>query len=320
MTTATPSTTDPAPALEIPTTTMSPAQWRAAGATLAWQGHDVFYRDSSRDSAHGAAPDANADRPALLLLHGFPTSSWDWRHIWDALARSYRVIAFDYVGFGFSAKPPGYRYNMADQADLQEAFLRQHGVSEYHVLAHDYGDTVAQELLARQAEPGSRPRLASVAFLNGGLFPEAHRPLLTQKLLLSVLGPVVAQLMSQRAFARAMGRIFGPETQPDEALLEAFWQLIEFNDGRRAFPSLIRYMVERRQHRERWVGALEKPTVPLKLIDGGADPISGSHMVDRYRELVPQPDVTLLPAIGHYPQCEAPREVLAAYLAFRDKL
>lgn len=81
----------------------------------------------------------------------------------------------------------------------------------------------------------------------------------------------------------------------------------------------MRYIPERIEHRERWVGALMKSTVPLKLIDGASDPTSGEHMVARYRELVPSADVTLLEGIGHYPQVEAPLAVLEAYLQFHSK-
>jgi pimeloyl-ACP methyl ester carboxylesterase len=188
------------------------------------------------------------------------------------------------------------------------------------VLAHDYGDSVAQELLARQAEPGARPRLRSVAFLNGGLFPETHRPVLMQRLLLSPLGPLVGRLASRAKLADNMRRIFGPATQPDATLLDGFWRLITTNDGRAVMHRLIRYMRERREQRARWVGALQRATVPLQLIDGAADPVSGAHMAQRYRELVPQPDVTLLEGIGHYPQVEAPGAVLAAYLEFRERI
>jgi pimeloyl-ACP methyl ester carboxylesterase len=58
----------------------------------------------------------------------------------------------------------------------------------------------------------------------------------------------------------------------------------------------------------------------LRVIDGEVDPISGGHMVERYRELIPNPDTVLLPGIGHYPQTEAPAQVLKHYLAFRDRL
>jgi pimeloyl-ACP methyl ester carboxylesterase len=285
------------------------AAWHAAGASLDYRGHRIFWRE-------GGIPDA----PALLLIHGFPTASWDWEAVWPELAMRYRLLTLDMIGFGFSDKPLGYDYSLLDQADICEALLRERGVGDYHVLAHDYGDSVAQELIARGMEPGGRPQLSSVCFLNGGLFPETHRPVLIQKLLLSPIGPLVAKLTNKKAVARNMCRIFGPQTQPDARLIDAFWELMTTHDGLKVFPKLIGYMPERRLRRERWVNALQKTSVPLKLIDGVHDPVSGSHMVQRYRELIVQPDVTELPDIGHYPQLEAPRDVLAAYLDFRGRL
>ena len=289
-------------------TRISLQDWHAAGQYFMHQGHPIFYRV-------GGAPDS----PALLLIHGFPTASWDWEAIWPDMCRQYRVYTLDMIGFGFSAKPVDYTYTLKDQADIFEAFLRQQNVTAYHALAHDYGDTVAQELLARQSEHGMRPQLLSLALLNGGLFPETHRPLITQRLLLSPLGPLLAKLTTKKKFAASMQHIFGRGSQPDTVLIDAFWSLLQFNDGTRVLPKLIRYMLERRTLRARWVGALQTTTIPLKLIDGAADPISGAHMVERYRELVPNPDVTLLDDIGHYPQCEAPQAVLAAYLEFRSR-
>lgn len=275
---------------------------------LTFRGHSVFTIDSGPPAAD-----------ALLLIHGFPTASWDWEPVWRALGIRERVLAFDMLGFGLSAKPRGHAYSMFEQADLAEHVLAAHGVTSYHVLAHDYGDTVAQELLARSREPGARPRLRSVAFLNGGLFPETHRQATIQRLLRSPLGSLVGRLTTRAALASNMRRIFGPGTPPDEALLDGFWSLLERNGGRRVLHRLIRYIDERREHRARWVGALQSADVPLTLIDGAADPISGAHMADRYRELVPNADVTLLERIGHYPQVEAPDEVLAAYAAFRGR-
>lgn len=280
--------------------------WKDAGATFLYNGHSIFFRV-------GGSPGAEP----LLLIHGFPTASWDWAALWPALTKRYRVYTLDMIGFGFSAKPTRYSYSLFDQADLFEAFLRQEGVTTYHALAHDYGDTVAQELLARQNETGDRPRLWSLALLNGGLFPETHRPLLTQRLLLSPLGPLIAKLTTRKRFAASMQHIFGAHTQPEEAVIDAFWTLLQHNDGVRVMPKLIGYMEERKQHRSRWVGALQTAVIPIKLVNGSADPISGAHMAQRYRELVPDPDVTRLEGIGHYPQCEAPQEVTAAYLAFR---
>ncbi len=278
---------------------MTPDEWRARGDTFEWRGHRIFYRVEGQGEP-------------LLLIHGFPTASWDWCAMWPALAARYRVLTLDMIGFGFSAKPKHFYYAITSQADLYEAFLARERVSSYFLVAHDYGLTVAQELLARERNP--RARIRRACLLNGGAFPETHRATRTQKLLASSLGPVLARLSSYRTFAAQMRAIWGA-TPPAEAELRGMWQLVTESDGMAIMPKLIDYMRQRRRYRERWVGALATTTVPVRLIDGLADPISGAHMVARYRELVPKPDVVELPAVGHYPQVEAPDAVLAAVLA-----
>lgn len=282
-------------------------QWRAAGRQVPFGPHRVFCIDS--------APD-DRTRPLLVLIHGFPTASWDFAKIWPALATRFRVLAADLLGFGFSSKPRRHAYSILEQADLVETVLRVHGVSRYHVLAHDYGDTVAQELLARD---GSRPepQLLSVCLLNGGLFPETHRARRIQTLLAGPLGPLLSRLTTRRAFARSMTAVFGPTTPPSAVELDAFWTLVTHDGGHRLAHELIGYMAERRRHRTRWVEALQRARCPLAVIDGAADPVSGAHMVARYRELVGKGYVAELPGIGHYPQIEAPGEVLRHYERFR---
>lgn len=285
--------------------------WRSAGKTFDYNGHPIFYRDEGQG-------------PALLCIHGFPTASWDWHLLWPELTQRFRVIALDMIGFGFSAKPPGYTYTIRDQATIHEALLRELGVDFIHILAHDYGDSVAQELLARYEERRQAStagiKIESVCLLNGGLFPEAHRARLIQKLLLTPLGPLLSRLSSERRFRRSFVAIFGPKTRPSDDELKAAWSLVAHNDGWRIAHKLIRYIPERRQQRARWVGALQQTRVPLRLIDGAADPVSGAHMADRYRELVPNPDVVLLDGIGHYPQIEDPAGVLRAFFEFVSPL
>jgi len=255
----------------------------------------------------------------LLLIHGFPTASWDWHKVWQPLAARYRLIACDMLGFGYSAKPRGHAYSLIEQADLQQALLAQLGIGgAIHVLAHDYGDSVAQELLARHCE--GRIALASCVFLNGGLFPETHRPVRVQKLLLGPFGFLLGRLFSRRSLGATFGRVFAAQTQPSDAELDDYWRLIAEGDGPAVMHRLIRYMPERVRQRERWVTAMQRCDVPLRVIDGAADPISGAHMVARYRELIPTPDTVLLEGIGHYPQAEAPERVLEHYFEFRARL
>lgn len=305
---------------------MNLTRWRDTGLRFEFKGHSIFYQQQSGQApgqaagpVSGAASDTG-ERPALLLIHGYPTSSWDWSGLWAPLqARFGRLIAADMLGFGFSDKPPRHAYSLMEQADLQEALLDHLGVRKVHVLAHDYGVSVAQELLARSAE-GRGPRLLSVTLLNGGLFPETHRATVSQRLLRSPLGGLMARLMNQRRFERAFCEVFAPQTRPSTIELHDFWTLVSGDGGARALRRLIRYIDERRRHRERWVGALTATSVPIRLINGPVDPVSGAHMVARYRELVPNPDVVSLDGIGHYPQLEAPDRTLRAFFEFHDGL
>lgn len=75
-------------------------------------------------------------------------------------------------------------------------------------------------------------------------------------------------------------------------------------------------MSERKVYYDRWVGILQTTKVPLRLIDGVDDPISGWHLAERYKQLVPDPDVILLENIGHYPNVEAPSAVWKHYYDF----
>lgn len=252
--------------------------------------------------------------PVLWLVHGFPTSGRDWRGLWPALAERRTVVAMDMLGFGASDKPRGFDYRIAASADHWQALAAATGASEVELLAHDYGDTVAQELLARQGEGRLPFRIRSAMFLNGGLFPEATRPLTIQRLLAGPLGPLLVRFIGERPFRASLQRICARPWPAGE--LEAAWRELVRNDGRAVMPRLLGYIAERRDHRERWVGALQRATAPITLVNGLEDPISGRGIVARWRELLPDAPVVGLPGVGHYPQVEAPVEVLAAWRAF----
>ena len=289
---------------------VSPKQWQSRGKLEAVLGHSIFVLDEGDSSL-----------PTIVLLHGFPTSSWDWQPIWSELAKNYRLIALDMLGFGFSDKPNSRTYTIHGQADIVEALVKTKGLTNFHVLAHDYGDTVAQELLARQLEGAGSGTWLSCCLLNGGLFPETHRALLTQKLLLSPLGKFLNRLSGYSKFSKNFSSVFGPQSKPSEQDLENFWWLINVNNGKHIFHNLITYMRDRIEHRERWVSALQKSTIPLAVINGSVDPVSGAHMVARYKELHCRLDyLAQLSVIGHYPQVEAPKEVYSHYQHFIDLL
>jgi len=294
---------------------LSTVEWGKSGAYLTIKGRQIFFLDTLETDHTYKTKDV------IVLIHGFPTSSWDWAKIWDPLASSYRLIALDMLGFGLSDKPDPHSYSIHEQADIVEGVIAQLKLKNFHVLAHDYGDTVAQELLARQNNGNGIGHWESVCFLNGGLFPETHQALLIQKLLLSPFGPLINKLSSKRKFITSMSRVFGPNTQPSQIELDGFWAMVNHNKGRHIFHNLITYMTNRKTHRERWVTALREAKIPIGLINGSFDPVSGAHMIAHYKKIVGEPDFLVeLPDIGHYPQVEAPETVAQDYLRFLNEV
>jgi len=275
--------------------------WLQDSEVFHYQGHSMFTRHAGKGQA-------------VLLIHGFPTSSLDWAPLWGELSKQFSVHTLDMLGFGQSDKPKDYAYSLRASADQWQACALSQKLTDVFILAHDYGDTVAQELLARQME-GTLPfRIHKVCMLNGGIFPEATRPILMQKLLLGRLGPLVARLSSYPRFAKSMRSICSVQLSDEH--LQLHWQTLIRADGRAVMPKIIQYIRERRQFRARWVGALQQAAIPLCLVNGVEDPISGASIVRRWRELLPDHRVVELNAVGHYPQWERPARVLVEVQEF----
>ena len=269
--------------------------WFAAGERVPAGGHTLFERVAGGE-----------DAPWLTLLHGFPTCSFDWSPVADRLAAHRRLLMFDFLGFGDSDKPRDHAYSIHEQADLTEELWRRHGVRSTAVIAHDYGVSVGQELLARRAEGRLEVEIERIAFMNGGLYPDVHRALLVQRLLLRPrIGPLLARRMNERALARSFSRIFGPDHRLSDDELHEHWLGVARHDGL-IHDRLIRYIEDRRRHAARWTGALEETDAPRLFVWGMLDPVSGAHMAERIVSRVPAGELHALDEVGHYPQLEAP--------------
>lgn len=288
---------------------MNLQDWRAGGEYFDFQNHKIFYHASERS------------RSVTLCLHGFPSASFDYHKIWQPLAENFSLLAYDLIGYGFSAKPSDFNYTTFRQADVLQALVEHLKIERVHIIAHDYGNTITQELLARRAENRLNFQIESICFLNGALFPETHRPVLAQKILISPLGFLFGRFITDRRFKTSLASVFGAKSQPTETELEDFLTLFKSGGGRLIAHKLIRYMAERAKFRDRWVGTLEKINVPFRFINGSADPVSGAHLVRRFRAVVPaQKDIIELPGIGHYPHFEAPEKILELYFEFRRRI
>lgn len=288
---------------------MSPQlqRWKTQGRIFRYRNHNLFFRNEGQGEA-------------LLIFHGYPFNTYDFKDVWPQLIERFHVIAPDMLGMGFSDKPADYDYSFQDHADMYTALLHELKVHRVHLLAHDLGNSVVQELLAR-SEAGVCPfEIASIAFLNGGLFTDVYRPRFIQLLLSKSPAPVgklVSRLISQSSVSRATAEVFGPATKPSTELLDDFWDILNYHDGKSLAWKIGRLVFSKEPHQPRWIHAMQQTRVPMCFINGPADPNSGIHMARRYEQLIPQPRVILLSEqIGHWPQLEAPQEVLTALYKF----
>ena len=273
--------------------------WRERGSYEQLQGRRIFVSEMPGSGT------------TLLFLHGFPSSSYDWRKLLD-LARDRPALAFDFLGFGLSDKPSDHYYGLAAQADLCEELVRRREPGPVFVAAHDMGTSVASELMARQIEGSLTIELAGVFLFNGSMILERASPTLGQKLLRSPAGPLAARLSSKRFFVHQFGSIFseGHPLDPEEAADQ--WSLLTYNGGHRIGHKLIAYMEERIKHAERWHGAIRDWPGRLSFAWGMQDPVATPNVLEGLRELRPAAPVQELPSLGHYPQIEDPPALHAA--------
>ena len=270
--------------------------WGDAGAMSEIAGRSIFVR--AQDGAG----------PPVLLLHGFPSSSYDWRHAFELLPER-RLTTFDFLGFGLSDKPPGHIYSLCNQADLVEAIAAGPG-EPVILVAHDMGTSVATELMARDLEGRLRFELAGVLLFNGSMVIEQARLTLGQKVLRSRLGPIAARLNNQRSFRKGFARVFsaGHPLTAEEAADQ--WCLLAHHDGHRITDRLTYYLHERVTLGPRWHGALRDWPGRLELSWAALDPVCTEAVLQAVLALRPAAPLTRLPELGHYPQLEDPHTAI----------
>jgi pimeloyl-ACP methyl ester carboxylesterase len=275
------------------------AEWIAENDTLiSRRGHRIAFR------RRGVGPTA-------LLLHGFPTWSYDYAEVASDLARDHDVITLDFLGYGASEKPNPYEYSVAESADTVEDLTAQLDVKSVRLVIHDYGGIVGQELVDRANRGQLSFTIDSLIMLNSGIVYSAYRPTRLQKLLiLPVIGRLLASRVSAARVRSALDAIRGTPLADTE--FDDLWLGLSRDNGHKLSHLLIKYNAERAIHHRRWETALANWTGPLHLVWGLDDPVSGRHVLEQATKVLPHAAVTELAGVGHYPQSEAPQAVIAA--------
>ena len=250
-------------------------EWLASGSHFKIFGRQVFVFERA---ATGPVTEVDNGGECLLLLHGYPTSSHDWRGVVERLSPQYHTIAPDFLGFGLSDKPEAFGYSLFGQADLVEELVKQCGVAAAHVVSHDMGTSVHCELLARQAEGRLGFRLQTSTLLNGSMLQWlAHITPFQELLAANATLPQAidfCRTVMPNVYVDALrGLMQKPEavTTTDAQVME---ELLRYQDGHLRLPALAGYMRERYLHADRWIGALELADTPVQFVWADSDPIA----------------------------------------------
>ena len=271
---------------------------------------DVWARKGSFHEVGGHrffVVDTAGDKPPLIVLHGYPTSSHDYHKVLPQLAGKFRVIIHDHLGFGLSDKPADYSYSLIEQTNHAIALWQALGVRRAHVFAHDYGTSIATELIARRNEGDEPIALSSLTLSNGSVHIELARLRFIQKLLRNKLtGPIVARLSSRRIFRSNMRQLWADPSGLDEQEIDLMWALLTRDRGKHRLHQITQYLRDRVRYWERWVGALKASDLPTHILWGAEDPITGGDVARVHHAEIPRSTLTLLDGVGHYPMLESP--------------
>ncbi len=248
----------------------------------------------------------------LLFLHGFPSSSYDWRPLFELRGEEETRLAFDFLGFGLSEKPRDHLYTLAWQADAAEELVRRAGSPPVFLVGHDMGTSVATELMARDLRAELDLELSGVLLFNGSMLLHLAKPTLGQNLLRSRFGALFARLTSERSFRAQFSRVFSAAHPLSAEEAADQWSLISHGGGQRIAHLTIDYMTERERFTDRWHGAIRDWPGPLTLTWGLRDPVARTEVLDGLRALRPGVPTIEIPDAAHYPQIERPDLISSA--------
>jgi pimeloyl-ACP methyl ester carboxylesterase len=262
-------------------------------------------------SAGSIAFHDEGEGPAVLLLHGFPASSWQWRDFLPLLAARFRVIAPDLPGAGASVPAPGVVLDLVTQAAAVAELLAHLGIERTAVVGHGTGAGVAQ-LLALDHDGVDALVLLNAAALDA--WPSPAVALARERLSEDPADPQLASALVRGAFE--VGALQRARLTDD--MLDTYAAAYGTGDGPARLARVLEGLDGRGlAGREAELAAVEAPVL---ILWGEDDPVYPSHVGERLNEAMPSSTLGLLPGCGHFLVEEAADTIgpmIAEYLRAR---
>ena len=290
---------------------MTANDWKSKGEFITVNDRKLFVIDtSSFFSTEDKVP-----TETMVVLHGYPTSSYDYYKVLPELSKHYRVIIHDHLGFGFSDKPLDYSYSLLDQADLALQLWQLLGVKKVHLLAHDYGTSVATEIIARNNNNELTIEIEKLTLCNGSMHIELSQLRIIQKLLKNKwLGKYVAKLTTYTIFSKNLRNVYFDKTKVSNNELKDMWMQLEYNEGRKVIHKLSQYINERYTYWNRWIGALKETDLQTNIVWAKNDPVAVPAIARLIATEISNNKLFWIENTGHFPMLENPDEWLNCIL------
>ena len=290
---------------------MTANEWKSKGEFITVNDRKLFVIDtSSFFSTEDQVPSKT-----MVVLHGYPTSSYDYYKVLPELSKHYRVIIHDHLGFGFSDKPLDYSYSLLDQADLALQLWQLLGVKKVHLLAHDYGTSVATEIIARNNNHELIIEIEKLTLCNGSMHIELSQLRTIQKLLKNKwLGKYVAKLTTYAIFSKNLRNVYFDKTKVGNNELKDMWMQLEYNEGRKVIHKLSQYINERYTYWNRWIGALKETNLQTNIVWAKNDPVAVPAIARLIATEISNNKLFWIENTGHFPMLENPDEWLNCIL------
>jgi len=286
---------------------MTSNEWKFKGKFIQVNNNRLFVIDTNNG--------INTSQKSMVILHGYPTSSFDYYKVLPELSKNYRLILHDHLGFGFSDKPKDVDYSLVTQADIALELWRQLGLKKIYLFAHDYGTSVATEIIARYNANELDIEIEQLILTNGSIHIELSQLRTIQKLLKhKFLGKYVAKLTNFLIFKKNMKNIYFDNFKIKDNELKEMWKLIELNGGRKVIHKLTQYINERYLHWNRWIGALKETQISTKIIWAKNDPIAVPAIAKLLAKEIPNNTLYWIENTGHFLMLENPKELLELIL------
>jgi pimeloyl-ACP methyl ester carboxylesterase len=281
-------------------------EWRDLGGYFSWRPADGAAAPVEVFHVELGDPEA----PALLLVHGWPTSSFDWSGVAGRLSDRFRVCALDFPGYGFSGKPPGWGYSLERDAELLEFYLAEViGAEAGVIVAHDRGDSVA--LLYANGRPSTG--LEHLVLSNGNIFlPLSNLTAAQRQILDQRSWPKIAAVLTAPGLAAGLGAsTFTPPRTAGDPEVEALTAIFSHEDGVQVLHETIQYLIERAEHEQAWLAGLAQASFPVTLIWGLNDAVSPPRVASYvwHEHIMRKPGrnrLYLIPDANHYVQLDRP--------------